>query len=164
MNKVLIILGMHRSGTSLVANWLHNCGLHLGDKLFEESLYNKKGYFEDSDFIEVHEEIFRLNNISSGGFMPPLDITLDAECKNKMKMLVDNKNYMREQWGWKEPRTCLFIDYYKKLIPSAKYLIVYRDYFFVVDSLIRRELKSKQLRYRKLPVLSRIKRHWKHKR
>ena len=50
MNKVLVILGMHRSGTSLVANWLHDCGLHVGDRLLEGTFANEKGYFEDLIF------------------------------------------------------------------------------------------------------------------
>src|SRR6202008_741542 len=114
-------LGMHRSGTSLVANWLYECGLHLGERLLAGSPYNEKGYFEDLDFLDVHEQIFRFNNIAYGGFTPPLDISLNDYYESKIKSLVELKNSLNGQWGWKEPRSCLFIDYYKNLIPSARY-------------------------------------------
>ncbi|HXB12860.1 MAG TPA: hypothetical protein VNZ45_12810, partial [Bacteroidia bacterium] len=53
--------------------------------------------------------------------------------------IIDNKNRLHTQWGWKEPRTCLFLNIYKELIPKAKYLILVRDYKAVVESLLRRD-------------------------
>lgn len=140
-NKTLIILGMHRSGTSLVAQWLNNCGLHLGDVLLGKAHSNKFGHFEDKDFLEMHREILQDN---------ALDYDVDVDCdivvsnyhQEKAKMLVDLKNKLHPQWGWKEPRTCLFVDTWDKLISDAKYLIVYRDFKAVVDSLLRREYNA----------------------
>ena len=57
-NKVVIILGMHRSGTSVTANWLNLCGLNLGDELYGASKFNKNGYYEDIEFLELHMKIF----------------------------------------------------------------------------------------------------------
>src|SRR5215213_1983981 len=102
MNKVLIILGMHRSGTSLIANWLHECGLHLGERLLAEGASNAKGHFEDLDFLELHEQIFHFNKISYGGLKPPLEITLNDYYESKIKSLIAFKNQMQQQWGWKE--------------------------------------------------------------
>ena len=61
--------------------------------------------------------------------------------------MIELKNSMRQQWGWKEPRTCLFVDEYKGLLPSAKYFILFRDYPFVVDSLVRRVKKFAKQNY-----------------
>ena len=32
-NDILVIAGMHRSGTSLITHWLHDCGLQVGERL-----------------------------------------------------------------------------------------------------------------------------------
>jgi hypothetical protein len=49
---ILIITGMHRSGTSLTAAFIHKIGLDLGDNLLKYNYWNPKGYFEDIDFVE----------------------------------------------------------------------------------------------------------------
>jgi hypothetical protein len=50
--SVLIVTGMHRSGTSLTAAFLQAIGVDLGDKLLQGNYGNPKGYFEDVDFVE----------------------------------------------------------------------------------------------------------------
>jgi len=150
MSNVLIILGMHRSGTSLISGWLSKCNLNLGDRNVVPDTFNKTGYFEDLDFLDLHEEILEYYKINKTGLIPPYDFELDEDCYKKLKNNIELKNSLYKQWGWKEPRTCLFINYYRELLPSAKYLIVYRDYKFVVESLIRRDYIYINTRYKSL--------------
>jgi hypothetical protein len=44
----------------------------------------------------------------------------------------------RPLWGWKDPRTCLFLDFWKARVPQAQYLCVYRNPLDVILSLARR--------------------------
>ncbi|TLX73222.1 hypothetical protein E9993_15640 [Labilibacter sediminis] len=141
-NNVLIILGMHRSGTSLTAQWLQKCGLNIGDNLMPAHFSNKDGHFEDMDFHDLHEEIFRNHNIPYGGFENIESFKPTCEEVNKIADLVNKKNTLYKQWGWKEPRTCLFIDEYLKLIPNAVILLIIRDYNAVINSLINRDVNS----------------------
>jgi len=139
-NKVLVILGMHRSGTSLTAQWLHACGLNLGDRFLGSDFSNLKGHYEDLDFLEVHKLILKYNNLKDSGLEGKIsELTLNKYLKEKLKYNVLLKNNLNNQWGWKEPRTCLFINEYKKIIPNVKFLIVYRDLAKVRTSLIKRE-------------------------
>jgi hypothetical protein len=139
-NKVLICLGMHRSGTSLVANWLHDLGINMGDRLVGPMYSNRKGHYEDADFHDLHEQIFNYSNIQTGGLVPPLEIKMNPYFEERMISLIRLKSILHPQWGWKEPRTCLFSEQYRKLLPHAKYIILLRDYPYVVDSLIRRDI------------------------
>lgn len=143
-SRILVILGMHRSATSLLASWLHACGLNLGDELLGEGVGNDKGHFEDKDFFLLHERILRRNGIACGGIRKTTPIVVDAEAAAGMARLVEKKNAAHKQWGWKDPRTCLFVQEYERLMPAAKYLVVYRHYALVVDSLMRRDAKKKQ--------------------
>lgn len=54
---------------------------------------------------------------------------------------------MNSQWGWKDPRTCLFLASYRKLLPDAFYLNVIRDYRSTVSSLIRRDFAHYEKKY-----------------
>ena len=140
MNKQLIILGMHRSGTSSVAQWIQACGLNIGEKLLKEDFSNKKGHFEDIDFLNLHKEILIENGYDPSGLEEDIQLNFSEYYCKKMEFLVLFKNSRREQWGWKDPRTCLMINQYVELLPNALYLVLYRNYQEVVSSLLRRDI------------------------
>jgi hypothetical protein len=141
-NNILVILGMHRSGTSLIAQWLQKCGLQVGERLYGADRGNPEGHFEDLDFLRLHEEILLKYNLSVVGLTEhPVDV-IDDIFYEKMKQLIAQKNLQHQQWGWKEPRTCLFLKHYRDILSKAKYLIVVRDYNEVVSSLILRDLNG----------------------
>ncbi len=53
--KIVIVTGMHRSGTSCIAGELANCGVPLSGHLLAGDEANPKGYFEDPALIALHE-------------------------------------------------------------------------------------------------------------
>ena len=53
MSQALIITGMHRSGTSFVAELFKSAGLHIGERLFPGDVGNPRGYFEDEDILTL---------------------------------------------------------------------------------------------------------------
>lgn len=137
-NRILIITGMHRSGTSLLTQWLHKCGLHVGDELVGATIGNEDGHFEDVDFFEWHRATLREQQLPDNGFVhQPLTALSDRQMQ-ALKTLINRKNALQPQWGWKDPRTCLFLDFYRQLLPEARYLVIWRNYRSVVSSLITR--------------------------
>lgn len=149
-NKILIVLGMHRSGTSLVSSWLSACGLNLGDRLMGGNKYNLNGHFEDLDFHDIHEEIFKENNIKYGGLQKIDNLHVSEYHQEKIKHITLLKKSLRDQWGWKEPRTNIFLDFYRDFLPEANYLVLYRKPEIVVDSLLRRETAELLRRLKKI--------------
>jgi len=137
-NKTLIVVGMHRSGTSLVTNWLHHCGLNVGESLLGPGLGNDEGHYEDADFYKIHLEILRDNNVHDSGLLVNPAIVLSQYHKEKIKNIIRQRNESLDQWAWKDPRTCLFLDFYREVVPDAYQLIVFRNYQSVVISLLKR--------------------------
>ncbi len=132
---------MHRSGTSLTASWLNSCGLNIGSNISGKGTGNIKGHFEDNDFLHFHEEILADNNLN---YLTAInsEVNILDQHQLKARSIIDYKNKLNSQWGWKEPRTCLFLSsIYKEIIPNAKHLIIFRPFQDVVDSLYRRDLK-----------------------
>lgn len=107
--------------------------------------------------MELHKEILSDHKINDTGLIPPFNFDLTEYHLEKLKKNIELKCSLSKQWGWKEPRSCLFIEIYRKLLPQAKYLVVYRDYDFVVDSLIRRDYIFLTKKYQKLNKAERIK-------
>lgn len=141
-NNTLIILGMHRSGTSYLSQQIIANGLDLGNQLLGKGVGNENGHFEDLDFHDFHEQVFKQNNISYGGLKLLNKIELSEYHYRKAQYLVSFKNSISTQWGWKDPRTCLFIDLWDSVIDEKKYLVLFRPYEEVVNSLISRDLKT----------------------
>jgi hypothetical protein len=141
-NRTLIIAGMHRSGTSLITNWLNQCGLQLGENMLGPNTGNDEGHFEDIEFLKLHEEILSDNHLPATGLTQEHNISVSPYHREKLKGVIKIKNKLYKQWGWKDPRTCLFLDTYKELLPDARYLIIIRDYRAVVSSLLKRDFKN----------------------
>jgi len=136
-SKVIVISGMHRSGTSLVASMIESVGLHIGDQLYPAAASdNPDGYFEDIDFLEFHENV-----LIKRGFnylkVPDEPIPLNKKETKFAKRLIAAK-LSRSLWGWKDPRTSLFLYFWHDLLPSAKFLFVYRHPLEVLLSLLKR--------------------------
>lgn len=141
----LIILGMHRSGTSLLASWLRCCGLFIGQQLMPAGVGNKKGHFEDEQFVKLHRLLLRENTY------PWQRWSRLPEFKQATTVLLSTVLTRHQQpWGWKDPRTCLFIDKWHQVFPDARAVVIFRKPEDVVDSLIRREFAAQQRRRNRL--------------
>lgn len=146
-NNVLVIAGMHRSGTSLITQWLYRCGLPVGDELMGEGIGNEEGHFEDMDFVRLHETLLQQHDMSETGLWLDKPPVLTAAQQQLLAALVVEKNDNHMVWGWKDPRTCLFLPAYQRVLPEARYLIIVRDYNEVVNSLLSREYKNAAQQY-----------------
>ncbi|MEG4232666.1 chromosome partitioning protein ParA [Microcoleus sp. Pol11C3] len=136
-SDILVIISMHRSGSSLTASLLQSAGLHIGRKLLGPHSANIKGYFENIDFFEFHKAVLRSQAIIEDGWTLQGKINVEDRFVEQAKEIVA-KNSMSRVWGWKEPRTTLFLDFWSDLLPEAKFLLIYRSPWEVVDSLYRR--------------------------
>lgn len=143
--RCLMLLGMHRSYTSLTARWIDACGIDMGKRLLGPGLGNVDGHFEDVDFLELHEAILRDNGLPENGmrraderkFDPRFSsIVISPERRQQAIGLIAARS---RKFGWKEPRTCLFLGFYRDIAPHARSIILYRHFDEVVDSLIRRD-------------------------
>lgn len=155
-SKTLMVVGMHRSGTSLISNWLYRCGLQLGEHMLEAGNGNVEGYFEDVEFLRMHEEILASNDFPANGYVYNKVIDISVYQLEKLKSIIKVKNQLYRQWGWKEPRTCLFLDLYRELLPNSKYLVIVRDYAAVVYSLLKRDFADYEQKYLRRKRLQRL--------
>jgi hypothetical protein len=136
MNNCLIIIGMGRSGTSLVSSVLQKSGLFIGDSLLGATPHNINGHFENVDFYNFHKKALAFLSLNTDGWVLQTIEELNNEFEIEAREII--KQNSREQWGWKDPRTTLFLPFWEKLIPEAKYIFLYRNPWDVADSLFRR--------------------------
>jgi hypothetical protein len=128
MNKTFVILGCHRSASSLVAKALHEAGVHMGDELLSGLPDNPEGHFEDMDFLKKNVELL------GGNIWNDVDRELtDADTS----ALIAAKN-VHPLWGWKDPRTVLTIEKYYDHLDDPIIIGLFRKPELVAKSMARR--------------------------
>lgn len=135
--SILVIAGMHRSGTSLTAALLKSAGLYIGEKLLGRTDSNPRGHFENLDFLNFHKSILKANNLSEKGWTVFDPIPVHPEQFKEAQAIIERNN-TAPIWGWKDPRTTLFLEFWATQLPTAHFLLVYRSPWEVVSSLYQR--------------------------
>jgi hypothetical protein len=134
----LVMCGMHRSRTSLMASMLEGAGVHLGDVLLEASEANPHGHFEDRSILDFHRKALLAQGIVSEGYTTQSCIQVSGVLRREAQSLIARRESSQCLWGWKEPRTTLFLDFWRELLPHARFLLLFRRPWEVADSLFRR--------------------------
>lgn len=154
-NTPIIILGMHRSGTSLLSRILEETGIFMGHKKDD----NNEALF----FLKFNDWILKQANATWDN---PYNYTLaDEEFKDLIVKIAKKHikslrrieysgfkkglKYRRLEdidfpWGWKDPRNSFTLDIWLKVFPSAKIVHIYRNPIDVANSLRNRVLKTRK--------------------
>lgn len=137
--KTVIVLGMHRSGTSVVAGILQILGVPMGEDAWGSNYSNPFGHFEDKEFIDLNDRILKM----AGGDWshPPKreDIIRAGEMfRDEVKYIIEKRNGLN-MWGWKDPRTILTLEIFIHHILNPRFVITYRNNLEIAQSLKERD-------------------------
>lgn len=143
--KLIVVLGMHRSGTSLITRSLKVLGVELGDHLLGSHPDNVKGFWEDIDIKELNQKM-----LESLGRTWHTVTWLDSqlitrqlqnyrlEAKTLLNKKIANVNY----FGLKDPRLCLLLPFWQPIFEvlglDVKYIFIFRHPLSVAESLVKR--------------------------
>ncbi len=135
MTPPVIILGMHRSGTSCLTGSLEEAGLNLGEVNLKTKC-NEKGTRENVSIMELNDAV--LATVGASWDNPPSEeITWRADHKAWRKELI--KAAARDPiWGFKDPRTLFTLDGWLEALPGARLIATFRDPHAVAQSLNKR--------------------------
>jgi hypothetical protein len=144
----VIIIGMHRSGTSMMTGLLEGLGLFIGA--------NKDNNDESNFFQRMNDWTLKQ---AGGSWDNPKMIDALLENKSVRDLVTDYfrfslhsprqifflgwQNYLKGQrlnamttpWGWKDPRNTYTLPLWLELYPNAKIIHIYRNGIDVAESL-----------------------------
>lgn len=156
---LIIVTGMHRSGTSMVASLLKELGLSFGDPegFLEADQWNAKGYYEQKNVMDANSLILTGFRKTVGG--------LEEKLSKAVYQLTPSRTFLESRWRrtrqnvvglvesydgcvLKDPRFCLTLPFWREATTIQKVVVCIRHPEEVVESLKKREGYPRFLGYR----------------
>ncbi|MDG6348853.1 glycosyltransferase, partial [Luteimonas sp. 8-5] len=143
----LLVLGMHRSGTSALARVLGLCGADLGSRVASAGAGNETGHWEDSFAVELHDRLLsQFGATWDSPFALPRDWLGSAQGVEAVAGIADylrGNRALHPLWASKDPRLCLFAPAWTRAAGEAGMplaaVMVLRDPAEVAGSLAARD-------------------------
>ena len=141
----VLVLGMHRSGTSMIARLVNLCGAYIAEasEIMEPSPDNPAGYWEPTQLVDINRAI--LSQTDCSWCSPPLQKppnsleSVDATVASDMKRFLSCDVPRDRPRVLKDPRMSLLLPLWRELLPRPVALIVWRDPVDVAKSLHARD-------------------------
>lgn len=140
----IIVLGMHRSGTSIVARLLNMMGAYFAPEgaAMPPTPDNPKGYWERNDIVVLNEGILanlgatwnRISQLDLSKVSEGLQQEFDKQAGTILQGLDANR-----PWMAKDPRFCLLLPLWLRLLEVPVFIYVYRNPIQIAQSLRSRD-------------------------
>lgn len=131
----VIILGMHHSGTSILAEILHRHGVFMHPTM---------PHYESKFFTRDINDRFIMGGGANWANNPPISVAEVMSKAEAVRARIDKHAYTKycsagydgsSRWGFKDPRTCIVLPLYLELFPRAQLVHIIRDVDDVAASL-----------------------------
>lgn len=137
-NRLILVLGIHGSGTSCIATILQKLGIFMGSKITE--YWSQKGGGEDESLSKICESIFKTPSITTS--------MTKTQIVNRLNGWITSHRNKGKQLGLitgcKYPTICAMSEYFKEIIDD-KYLRIIncdRSLNDSINSMIRKGYDS----------------------
>ena len=138
----ILVLGMHRSGTSALTGLLSMLDVYLGSELMPENYFNEKGYFENNFLYPINDEL--LNQMDSSWddiFFHEKKIS-NVKNVDELKYEINKEFECSNIFAIKDPRIAFLFPLYKRVLEElevvVKVVIPFRNPMEVAISLNKR--------------------------
>ncbi len=145
--RVIVVIGMHRSGTSAVTRGLQLLGVDLGESLLPPVPGdNDKGFWEDQEIYRLNEQVLARLGTFWHGLAPISEqdlrsADLDQEREAAVSILTARFE-TAAVFGFKDPRTSILLPFWQSVFEemgvSDGYVFAIRNPLSVAESLHRR--------------------------
>lgn len=116
--RIILVLAMHRSGSSMITRALKVLGVELGDRLMPPVAgENDTGFWEDTDIVELNETLLAragrrwdsLEPLNEGALEGPVF----SDLRQQAGALISRKTAASAVFGFKDPRTAILFPFWR---------------------------------------------------
>lgn len=133
---VYVVMGMSKSGTTLVSKTLHESGINMHPS--RTGNYNQSKY-EDPAIVKILLQMFDTNRLQS--LFIPEKIKWNRNIRDQIKSLILNRS---GDWGFKQPWLTLCYPYFKTMLPDHIAVGIKRSFKGLVSHWTKRGKKVNQ--------------------
>lgn len=123
---IYVVLGMHKSGTTLVSRTLHNSGIVMGEHFEETVSYDSGNKYERESTLALNMEILGVDTYRIYDMNAPEKLCMDARQERRMLEIIETCNSLHRDWGFKDPRTTLTYPLWRDRLPEHRLVVIYR--------------------------------------
>lgn len=146
--RVVVVAGMHRAGTSVVARALQVLGLDLGDALMSADVrQNARGFFEDVEIVALDDALLDAQGADwkSVALLTGADWNgaAHAAARSRARRLLEARLARTGRFAFKDPRVPRLLPFWQHVFADMNvddaYVIAVRHPLAVIDSLTARD-------------------------
>lgn len=131
--RAIIVLGMHRSGTSAISGGIANMGVEFGDHLMPAAPDNPRGFWENEGVVEINDKLLDIAGMNWSSVREfPVEIfesTAVDSLKSGARSLLVKHFANVSLWGIKDPRLCRLLPFWQSVFEDLKVNV---NYLFIV--------------------------------
>ena len=145
--KAVVILGMHRSGTSALCGALDLIGVDFGERLMPANDANVKGYWEHEEIVRLHDDLLASLGSRWDDDKPLPSDWVERERTREFRSLligILERDFAQSAlFGIKDPRMCrlmpLWFSIFQSLRVEPRFVLTVRHPWEVAESLAKRD-------------------------
>jgi hypothetical protein len=134
--ECILILGMHRSGTSCLSGILQKSGVELGE-VHTQNPHNKKGNRENQKVVDLNEAVLN-ENFCTWDEPGVISVWTEQQRQTRSLIIDEIKKDANLFFGFKDSRTVLSLPFWIEVL-NPVYIATFRHPLRVAQSLYDRE-------------------------
>ena len=123
---IYVVLGMGRSGTTVVAETLHHSGVDMVECPHTSNGYDEGGTWERAATKSVNHELLRSRGVPTLRIPRCPSAPPTQEQSARMQHIAEDLSRRHADWGFKDPRTCMTYGWWSRELPEHRLIAVYR--------------------------------------
>jgi hypothetical protein len=120
-----MVLGMHKSGTTLIARLLHHAGINMVEET-SSSHYEEGNYYERVATYHINLELLNAEPDQLELHTLPRKLNINQELCLRIHSLIEELDSQHLDWGFKDPRTCLVYEAWRVAVGEHKIVVIFR--------------------------------------
>jgi hypothetical protein len=123
---IYVVLGMHKSGTTLVSEMLHHSGISMVESVDAQRGYDQGNKWERESTKALNHRLLGSSGAHSLRTVGSRQLPPDDRLLAQMRETATSLSTQHDDWGFKDPRTCLTYGWWSRALPEHRLVVVYR--------------------------------------
>jgi hypothetical protein len=147
LRTAILVLGMHRSGTSAMARIVNFLGAAMPRHLVPANKWNPRGYWESAPLVNLHDQLLAALDSTWDDWRTPGKSWKESDAANrfagKLRLVIDEEYANAPLFVLKDPRMCRTLPYWMSILEKSGIrsapIIIVRNPLEVAESLKARD-------------------------